>query len=223
MLGGDPVVEALDQVLLAGEVVVRVADGDPGLLGVVPHGRPVVTAFLEEPHGRLQDQRAGLLGLAEGAPSSGPSFFAGTGREPNEWRRCRRRSRVRHGSTPARFVGPPVGPAVPVAAPLPLSAPPLGGGQDGSPGQPRPGGRAEPVGERAMLAQRPQDDDPGGGAPEDLPGVPDDGDLVKGDGVVEAGKPPRLVRPGRDQLQRHQPRRRSSQSRTWVHREHSAS
>jgi hypothetical protein len=55
------------------------------------------------------------------------------------------------------------------------------------------------VGERPVLAQRPQADDPGGGPAIDLAAVPDDGDLVEGGAVVEGGKErPGLLRDDRE-------------------------
>ncbi|CAM5717819.1 hypothetical protein STENM223S_07556 [Streptomyces tendae] len=202
----------------------------PGLLGDRPHGGPVVAALLEQPHGRLQDQGAGLLGLAEVGAGVGAVVLRGHRAEPNVRRarpsgRRRRRSRspAGYGATrrsttriTRRFV-PPHPSALAVPAPPHCRCPARHlAAASTAPWRAAPWGvlrrwasrrwRAAPTGRR-----------PGGGAPVDLPGVADGGDLGEGGAVVEAGEA--LAAPGgrgRDELQGDEPGLAQRASpRTW--------
>ncbi len=80
------VVECLDQVFLGGEVVVSVADRDPGLGRHGPHRGVVVAPFPEQAQGGFQDRgpgpgRLGRLGGGDRVSQDGPGTrTGGTGR-----------------------------------------------------------------------------------------------------------------------------------------------
>ena len=107
----DPVVERLDQVLLGREVVVGVAQRDPGLAGDRPHRRALVATGPEQPHGGVHDGVAGLLSLGGRGAGSGtvvnvvaprPSRGCGHGA-------CRGRSAAARASGSQARVGQPLG------------------------------------------------------------------------------------------------------------------